>query len=119
MDTMRSYRGIAFRLGRWSAEHRWKATLLWVGLFLLMLIIGASAKKLTAAGETSGDSAKAERLLEHSGFNRPAVEEVLLQVRGQGDIRSPLGRKAASDVMAAVAATHRVTSLRSPFAAGN
>jgi len=120
MDTTRSYSGgIAFRLGRWSAEHRWKATFLWVGLFLLMLLIGANAKQLTAAGETSGDSAKAERLLEHSGFNRPAVEEVLLQVRGDGDIRSPLGRQAASDVLAAVAATHRVASLRSPFAPGN
>ncbi len=120
MSSTRTYSGgIAGRLGRWSAEHRWRASFLWVGLFVLMLLVGASAKQLTDAGETSGDSAKAEHLLEHSGFHRPAVEEVLLQVRGQGDIRSHVGRQAARDVVAAVAATHRVTDLRSPFAAGN
>jgi uncharacterized membrane protein YdfJ with MMPL/SSD domain len=118
-STHQLQRGLAARLGAWSAEHRWKAAFLWIGLFLLMLLIGANDKKLTSAGETSGDSAKAERLLEHGGFNRPAVEEVLLQVRGQGDIRSPIGRQAAKDVMAAVAATHRVANLRSPFAPGN
>jgi len=111
--------GIALRLGRWSAEHRWKAAGLWFGLLVILLAAGASSKKLTASGETSGDSAKAERLLERGGFDRPAVEEVLLQVRGGGDIRSPLGRRAANDVMTAVAATNRVVDLRSPFAPGN
>jgi hypothetical protein len=82
------YHGLAARLGSWSAEHRKKAILLWVGLLLLgVLAAGVGSKKLSLSGEASGDSAKAERLLESGGFNRPAQEEVLLQVRGGGTIR--------------------------------
>jgi len=53
--------GIALRLGRWSAEHRWKAAGLWFGLLVILVAAGASSKKLTASGETSGDSAKCVR----------------------------------------------------------
>jgi len=120
MDRTHSHPGgLAARLGRWSAEHRKKAVLLWTALLLVALVLGGvGSKKLSAAGEATGDSAKAERLLEH-GFTRPASEEVLLQVRGRGDLRTPIGRKAAQEVTAAVSATHRVEDVRSPFAAGN
>jgi uncharacterized membrane protein YdfJ with MMPL/SSD domain len=112
--------GLAARLGRWSAEHRGKAILLWVAVLLLGLALaGVGSKKLSAAGEAAGDSAKAERLLDQGGFKRPAAEEVLLQVRGDGSIQTPLGHKAAQEVIAAVAATHRVANIRSPFANGN
>ncbi|HET7555564.1 MAG TPA: MMPL family transporter [Gaiellaceae bacterium] len=112
--------GIAERLGRWSSEHRAKAILFWLTL-LLVAIVAASggAKLLSNAGESSGDSAKAERLLENSGFDQPAAEQVLLQVRGAGSIESAAGRAAAREVTAAVGATHRVTHVRNPFAAGN
>jgi putative drug exporter of the RND superfamily len=112
--------GIAERLGRWSSEHRAKAILLWVAL-LLFAVVAASvgSKMLSASGESTGDSAKAERMLERSGFQQPAAEQVLLQARGGGSIRTPAGRHAAQAVAAAVAATNRVEHVRSPFSAGN
>ncbi len=112
--------GIAERLGRWSSEHRAKAIILWLALLLVAVVAGSSgAKMLSTSGESSGDSAKAERLLENGGFDQQAAEQVLLQARGAGSIDSRPGRAAAREVAAAVVATHRVTHVRNPFAAGN
>jgi RND superfamily putative drug exporter len=118
-DPLRST-GLAARLGSWSAEHRKKAILLWVALLLVgVLATGVGSKKLSVTGEASGDSAKAERLLENEAFNRPAQEEVLLQVRGGGTIRTPVARQTAREIIDAVAATRRVKNIRSPFSEGN
>src|SRR6266536_578655 len=112
--------GLAARLGSWSAEHRKKAILLWVAILLIgMAAAGVGSKKLSLAGEASGDSAKAERLLDQGGFKRPAQEEVLLQIRDGRSIRTPLGHNAAQEIIAAVAATGKVQDIRSPFAEGN
>jgi RND superfamily putative drug exporter len=112
--------GIAERLARWSSEHRAKAILLWVGLLLFAFVAASSGSKmLSASGESAGQSAKAERLLERGGFEQPAAEEVLLQARGRGTIRTPAGRRAAREVAAAVAATKRVQGVRNPFSPGN
>jgi uncharacterized membrane protein YdfJ with MMPL/SSD domain len=97
-----------------------KAILLWVALVLIALFAASTgSKKLSASGEAAGDSSKAERLLEHGGFKKPAVEQVLLQTRGVESIRTVAGRTAAHELIAAVSATNRVTNIRSPFAAGN
>jgi RND superfamily putative drug exporter len=121
METQGSRKiGLAARLGSWSAEHRKKAIFGWVALLLVALVAGGvGAKKLSDTGEASGDSARAERLLEHAGFKRPAAEQVLLQVRDSGSIRTAEGKRAAGDVIAAIVATRRVEDIRSPFAAGN
>src|SRR6266511_38701 len=103
-----SQRGLAARLGGWSA-------ILLVGL----AAAGVGSKKLSAAGEAAGDSAKAERLLDHGGFKRPAVEEVLLQTRGNGSIRNAPARRAAQEIVRAITSTGRVENIRSPFAPGN
>jgi uncharacterized membrane protein YdfJ with MMPL/SSD domain len=112
--------GIAARLGRWSAEHRAKAILAWIALLLAALAAaGVGAKTLSPSGESTGDSAKAERLLEHGGFRQPAAEEVLLQARGEGTINSAGGRRVAREVVAAVSATRLVENVRNPFSPGN
>jgi uncharacterized membrane protein YdfJ with MMPL/SSD domain len=115
-----SHAGLAARLGSWSTQHRKKAILSWIALLVVALAVGSvGAKKLSATSASSGDSAKAERLLEHGGFKRPAAEEVLLQVRGSGSIHTPAGERAARDVITAITATHRVKAVRSPFSTGN
>jgi uncharacterized membrane protein YdfJ with MMPL/SSD domain len=112
--------GLAGRLGRWSSEHRTKATLGWIALLLIALVAGSTgAKMLSDSGQSAGGSAKAERLLEHGGFKQPAEEQVLLQVRDSGSIRTGAGHRAAREIVAAVTATHRVKNVRGPFAAGN
>jgi uncharacterized membrane protein YdfJ with MMPL/SSD domain len=112
--------GLAGRLGRWSSEHRAKAILGWIVLLLVAVVAaGAGAKLLSNSGESAGQSAKAERLLEHGGFKQPAEEQVLLQARGPGNVRAAAGERAARQIIAAVAATGRVKNIRGPFAAGN
>jgi putative drug exporter of the RND superfamily len=112
--------GVAARLGRWSSEHRAKAILAWIALLLVALAAaGVGAKTLSPSGESTGDSAKAERLLEQGGFRQPAAEEVLLQVRGEGTINTAGGRRVAREVVAAVSATRLVENVRNPFSPGN
>jgi putative drug exporter of the RND superfamily len=112
--------GIAARLGSWSAEHRKTAVLAWLLLVLTVLAAGnVGSKKLSAADLTSGDSQKAERALEKAGFERPATEQVLIQAKGGGTIRTADAKRAARDVIAAVQATGRVDSARSPYDRGN
>jgi uncharacterized membrane protein YdfJ with MMPL/SSD domain len=112
--------GIAARLGRWSSEHRAKAILAWIALLLVALAAaGVGAKTLSASGESTGESAKAERLLEHGGFRQPAAEEVLLQARGDGTVGSAGGRRVAREVVAAVSATRLVKNVRNPFSPDN
>src|SRR5436190_7566872 len=112
--------GLAARLGGWSAEHRKRAIFGWIALLVVAVAVGnVGAKKLSAAGETTGDSARAARLLDRGGFKQPAAEEVFLHVHGSGSIRTPAGQQAARDVIAAITATHAVKDIRSPFDAGN
>src|SRR4029453_16417453 len=112
--------GIAARLGRWSSEHRAKAILAWIALLLVALAAaGVGAKTLSPSGESTGESAKAERLLEHGGFEQPPAEEVLLQVRGEGSINNTSGRRVVREVVAAVSATRLVEKVRNPFSPGN
>ena len=109
--------GIAARAGRWSARHRAKAIVGWLVFVLLAAAIGGSAgrKELTGAETRDGQSAAASRTLERAGFERPAAEQVLVQLRGHGDVLSAPGRDAIRDVVAAVHATGRVTDIRSPL----
>jgi uncharacterized membrane protein YdfJ with MMPL/SSD domain len=112
--------GIAARLGRWSSEQRAKAILAWIALLLVALAAASvGAKTLSPSGESAGESAQAERLLEHGGFRQPAAEEVLLQVRGEGTINSAGGRRVAREIVAAVGATRLAENVRNPFSPGN
>ena len=79
----------------------------------------AGRKELTTAETRDGQSAAASRTLERAGFQRPAAEQVLVQVRGRGQVLSPAGRDAIRDVVAAVDATGRVKDIRSPLASAN
>jgi uncharacterized membrane protein YdfJ with MMPL/SSD domain len=112
--------GLAERLGRWSAQHRAKALLAWVALVLVAFVAaGTGDKVLSSAGEANGESALAERMLERGGFKQPASEQVLLQVRGGGTIRTASGERAARAIATAVTTTGRVTDVRQPFTHGN
>ncbi|MFL5522334.1 MAG: MMPL family transporter [Gemmatimonadales bacterium] len=113
--------GIAARAGRWSARHRAKAIVGWLVFVFVAANIGGNTgrKELSTAETQNGQSAAASRTLQDAGFQRPAAEQVLIQVRGRGDVLSPAGRAAIGDVVAAVRATSRVTDVRSPLAAGN
>jgi len=113
------HRGLAARLGAWSIQHRKKAILGWLAAFLLVASLAQiGARELTTTDMANGDSKKAQRLLADGDFRQPAAEEVLIQT-SSGSIRTVEGERAANEVIAAIRATNRVESIRSPFAAGN
>jgi uncharacterized membrane protein YdfJ with MMPL/SSD domain len=112
--------GIAARLGSWSAEHRKKAVLAWLVLVVLAVSVGGvGSEKLAATDLTNGDSQEAERALATAGFERPATEQVLIQARDGGTIRTADAKRAALHVTTAVQTTGLVDSTRSPYGLGN
>jgi uncharacterized membrane protein YdfJ with MMPL/SSD domain len=113
--------GIAARAGRWSARHRALAIAGWLVFVVLAGMVGGpvGTKHLTDAETRNGESGAATRALDQAGFDRPAAEEVLVQVRRPGTVLSRTGRSAIDAVVRSVAATGRAERIRSPLAAGN
>ena len=113
-------RSLAARMGHWSARHRKKAIIGWIAFVVIAAGIGGTVgtTKLTETEMLAGDSAAASRTLDHAGFYRPSVEQVLVQSRS-GPILTAQGRAAIADVARAAAATGRLREIRSPLAPGN
>ncbi|HET7046077.1 MAG TPA: hypothetical protein VFI37_14605, partial [Gaiellaceae bacterium] len=72
---------LAGRAGRWSAEH-WKTALAgWLVLVALAVFLGGvvGTKKQTDADSATGETAKAQQILDRAGFQVRAGESVLVQ----------------------------------------
>jgi RND superfamily putative drug exporter len=111
---------LAARAGRWSAAH-WKTALgAWLGFCVIAIVAGtvAGTKQLKQADTASGETKRAEEILQSAGFNHRAGESVLVQsaTRSVGD---PSFRGAVSDVVSAVSRQPVVVNVRSPLQAGN
>jgi uncharacterized membrane protein YdfJ with MMPL/SSD domain len=72
---------LAGRAGRWSATHWKAATFGFVAVAVAALVIGMAVGRvvLTDSEQASGETARAESILQHAGFNTPATESVLVQ----------------------------------------
>jgi uncharacterized membrane protein YdfJ with MMPL/SSD domain len=73
--------GIAARVGHWSATHRRKAILIWIG-FVVAAVIGGGAvgqRSLTDAESEAGQTKTAELALENNGLKDRADESVLIE----------------------------------------
>ncbi len=72
-------RGIAARMGSWSARHKKSVLAGWLVFVVLAVVIGGmvGTNKLTNADEYNGQSGAAEKTLEQH-FPKPAHEEVLI-----------------------------------------
>ena len=72
-------RGIAQRVGAWSAAHRKTAILGWIGFVVAALLLGGSigTNELTNAESTPGEAGVAEKALDEAGL-QPASEMVFL-----------------------------------------
>ena len=107
---------LAGRAGRWSAAHWKRATFGWLLFVVVAIALGVivGGKAISQADATSGEAAKAEHILAHAGFKRPATESVLVQSR-------TLTTKDAAllSVLAQVAQTlsgqKNVTNIQSPL----
>ena len=69
------------RAARWSAAHWKTATLCWVVFVAVAMTAGTLAGKvgLTDSENATGETARAEAMLQNAGFKRPAGESVLVQ----------------------------------------
>ncbi len=74
-----SQRGIAARVGGWSARHKKSVLAGWLVFVVASVVIGGAVgtNKLTQADQYTGQSGRAEKTLEQH-FPTPAQEEALI-----------------------------------------
>jgi uncharacterized membrane protein YdfJ with MMPL/SSD domain len=115
----RTKSNLAGRMGAWSARHRRAAVLGWLGFVVVAVLLGYAAhmKMLTAADSRTGESAKAQRIIDSAGIPNNAQESVLVQNRQHG-VSDPAFRVAVAAVADAVRAQPHVHNVRSPLDSG-
>jgi uncharacterized membrane protein YdfJ with MMPL/SSD domain len=106
---------LAGRAGRWSAAHWKTATFGWIGVAILAVVVGTAAGSvlLTDSESASGESAKAEQILQDAGFNTPATESVLVQSKSE-TADSPAFSSAIATVVQTISRLPNVTNIQNP-----
>jgi anti-anti-sigma factor len=111
---------LAARAERWSASH-WKTAVFgWLAVAIVLMVAGTAAgtKELLDSQLGSGETARAQKLLERANFETPSAEQVLVQSPTlKAD--SPQFRAAVSDVVRRVGARPEIANLHSPYEVGN
>jgi uncharacterized membrane protein YdfJ with MMPL/SSD domain len=79
MTSIDTTKGLAARLGGWSARHKKSVLAGWIVFVALAMMVSTfvPANKLTKADQFTGESGRAEKTLE-SNFPKPAAELVLI-----------------------------------------
>jgi RND superfamily putative drug exporter len=103
---------LAARLGGWSAGHRKTAIFGWLLFVVAAVLIGGMVgqKQLTEGEQGTGDSGRAERIIEDAGIKSPASEMVLVHSAKVNGFRAAL-----PDVTQAVRSSGQATGLREPL----
>jgi len=111
----RARAGVVVTIARWSATHRWTVVGLWLVAVVLAVVIGSATgtRTLTGAQSGSGESGRADVVVDEAGFPDPPVEQVLVQTRDRSPI-GPEGTSAANAVAAAVRSLDEVASVGDP-----
>ena len=78
---MPTKQNLAARAGRWSAAHWKTATLLWIVVVAVAIVIGRAVGSvpLSDSEQATGEAARAQSILQGAGFSQPANENVLVQ----------------------------------------
>jgi uncharacterized membrane protein YdfJ with MMPL/SSD domain len=113
-------RGIAARVGHWSATHRKAAILLWIAFVAAALIGGGSIgqNQLTDAESETGETRTAELALEQEGPRDPATESVLVE-SPTSSVGSPEFQATVNDVRQELASAEGVAKVGAPEPAAN
>src|SRR5262249_29058140 len=112
---------LTLRAARWSAAHRWKAVLGWLGFVFVAFAIGSAAGvvKLTTSDNAIGDSGAADKTLAREFPNQRSLEEILIQRRDGGRLTPAELRMAVSHLVAKLSRAPTVASIRSPLVSTN
>jgi RND superfamily putative drug exporter len=104
--------GAVVSIARWSATHRWTVVGLWLLAVVLAVVVGSATgtNTLTGAQSGSGESGRADVVLDEAGFPDPPMEQVLVQSR-DGSAIGPAGTSAANAVAAAVRSLDEVAEV--------
>ncbi|MBB3675968.1 MMPL family transporter [Modestobacter versicolor] len=107
--------GAVVRIARWSATHRWTVVGLWLLAVVLAVVVGSATgtNTLSGAESGSGESGRADVVLDDAGFPDPPTEQVLVQTR-DGSAIGPEGTSAANAVAAAVRSLDEVAEVGDP-----
>ncbi len=114
---------LAARAARWSVRHRLLAVGGWLLGVILAIVLGSmiGTRTLADTDYSTGQDARAQRILSEHGYVNPADENVLIQrttpaANPQALLADPQIRSALTDVAARVRASGAATALRSPLA---
>ncbi|NHA00957.1 hypothetical protein G5V59_16440 [Nocardioides sp. W3-2-3] len=103
------------RAARWSATHPWRAIGAW--LLLVVVAVGLAAavptQQVSDADYRTGDSGRAETLLDDAGLDSPPTENVLVTARS-GALDAADARAAAADVRARMTGLKGVADVGDP-----
>ena len=107
---------IAWRAGRWSAAHWKTATLGWLAMVVCMVVAGrlVGTVQLTDAEQSTGQSARAQTLLDAGGFHDHASESVLIQSENMA-VSGPRFRQEIRVVVMRLRRLDQLDSLQSPL----
>ncbi|WP_225830608.1 MMPL family transporter [Streptomyces sp. NK08204] len=111
-------RGLAARAGGWSARHRWAAVGIWVLFVVLAMGLGQAAGRVDVdeGDQLKGETHTAAKILDDAGIKDAASETVIIQSKdGSTTAESGEFRSAVTEIVKAVDATGKVTSVTSPY----
>src|SRR5262245_51505925 len=113
----RPKRNLAGGIARWNARHRKTAIFGWLAFVIAATVLGSAigTTMLKDSDYGSGDSKKADKIIEDAGFPERAGELVLIQGRGSTTADDPAFKAAVSDAIAAVRGTGQVENIVSPY----
>ena len=113
----RPKRNLVGAVARWSTRHRKTAIFGWLAFVIAATLIGSSVgtTMLKDSDYGSGDSKKAEKIIEDAGFPERAGELVLVQGKGGTTADDPAFKAGVSDAMAAIQSTGQVENIVSPY----
>ncbi|OLF19556.1 RND transporter [Actinophytocola xanthii] len=103
---------LTVRIARWSAEHPWRAIGAWILFVAVCVGAGtfAGTKQAEFDDNPKGELATYQSIVDESGFQRPATENVLISAR-EGDLDTSRAMAAADDVRAEMGALSGVDSV--------
>ncbi|MER8182454.1 MMPL family transporter [Kitasatospora sp. NPDC094015] len=106
-------------MGAWSARHRKTAVFGWLLFVVLAAYLGGlhGSTKVEQSESMPGEVARAAKILDEAGIERPAGEVVLVQSAGS-TADDPAFHRVVDQVAAAVGATGRTADLHGPYESG-
>jgi uncharacterized membrane protein YdfJ with MMPL/SSD domain len=121
MQPLETSRNVAASMGRWSARHAKTAILGWLALVVVAIAVGAAVGMKPEAdnADATGESGRAEQILDQAGFPEAAGQEVVLVHSATLTADAPPFRAAVAAVVRRASSLAATKEVKSPYAQGN